>query len=919
MNQKKRFSSSLVAISLILCFLSPLFGQNYLGTWYLLKATWNDTLIENVQGTFKFIDSEYYESSFKIDWYNGEAKALYSLSDEMDMFFSQLPQNINTWGGGSSSTNGKVKYDYTLGISQEMWDKVGAVALGWGWPEGAAMAQLPIEFDPDSVMTLSSNDGKTVITYTYGALRPPRNPVIFNISMKIQKQLGNFNPQDGDKVVVRGDFNNWQGNDAELTDATGSGVYAWQKIYPGSKVGEEYNYKYVIIKSAGTEIVESDPARSYIVQPYGQQLDVVNFDRVDRLDEIDYLAITEKDDRERHPATAYNHEDGVFLVAWDDKVNGLDDIYGQLLDADGTAIGAPIPICTAAGPQNHPAVDYNSVENEWMVVWQDGRNENGDIYGMRLKTNGDKLISQGSLNDSSFVICDQDSNQAHPRIAYNNIENTYLVVWHDFRNYQELHEGRWGNIDVYGQRLAYDATLLTPMQMPDSKTNYPISNEKYYDDVTPDVAYFGKNNTEMNEWLVVFSRDEPMYHGGSRIWGVRIKGSNGIPLNTYGEEVMPEENSLARINPDKKRLGGGPPWFPHFVIGFDGIDLWGSSNPFIQGSPHVESNDITPGQSMKKSALGIYEYDVPEFLVAWTDFRHNGDVYCQRIAYFPDSTAFALGLKESRGADSMFTAVAVDEEGDWPEEPRSWMDWPNYPACSNSFYQSWNDLAYNERYGLYTVVWNDWRNAGWTGAWQPPPWSPPPPDIFAQRLWLNPADSSLEWLGHDGLADAPSSLNTPIAFTAAAEGNHYYPAIAHNPTENRFLIAYEYSDSPASIDIYGNIYAGTPPFREGTGVEQKEPRKTPESFTLDQNYPNPFNPTTEISYQLNKPGMVRLTIYNGLGQSVRTLVDRFQQNGQYRIQWNGKNELGNNVPSGLYLCRLQLDKDITVRKMLLIK
>ncbi len=609
----------------------------------------------------------------------------------------------------------------------------------------------------------------------------------------------------------------------------------------------------------------------------------------------------------------------MFLVVWDDKVNGLDDIYGQLLSSDGTAIGSSFPICTAVGPQNHPAVDYNSVENEWMVVWQDSRNENWDIYGARLKANGEKLSSQNSLDDSTFIICNQDSNQFHPRLAHNYIENTYLVVWFDYRHYQKLHQDKWGNIDVYGQRLSYDAALLTPMQMPDSKTNYPIANEVYYDDTSPDVAYFGRNGTEMNEWLVVFSRSEPMHAKGSRIWGVRIKGSNGIPLNTWGEEFMPEEDELAKLSPNQNMMGGGPPWFPHFVIGFDGVNLWGkSAHPFIQGSPHVESNDVTPNQKLNKTA-GVYEYDMPEFLVTWTDFRHNGDVYCQRIGYFADSTAYALGLKASRKADSLFTAVPLDEEGNWSKDAQHWIDWPNYPVCNNSFYQSWNDLAYNERYGLYTVVWNDWRNAGWRGAWQPPPWSPPPPDVFAQRLWLNPADSSLEWLGHDGLTDAPPSLNTPIAFTAAAEGNHYYPAIAHNPTENRFLIAYEYSDSPASIDIYSNIYTGTPPFREGTGVEQQETRKTPESFTLDQNYPNPFNPATEISYHLNKAGMVRLTIYNALGQKVRTLVDRFQHNGQYRIQWNGKNELGRSVPSGLYIYRMQLNKDLKIRKMLLIK
>jgi hypothetical protein len=292
-----------IFLLLFLCF-SPLFGQSYIGTWYLLNATYNDTLIEGLTGIFEFADDEYFKSNFSIDLYYGEALALYTLSDECDTLYSKLPENIKRWGGGSSKTNDVYTYDYRLGISQEMWDKVGAVALGWGWPDGANRAQLPIRFEGDSVMVLSSHDSSTLITYTYGALRPPSNPVVFNVSMKIQKQLGNFNPQNGDKVVVRGDFNNWQGNNARLTDTTGSGIYVWQKDYPGNKVGEEYAYKYYIIKSEGTEIEESDPVRTYVIQPYGQQLDVVNFDRKDRTDKVEHMAITKKQDAERQPITA---------------------------------------------------------------------------------------------------------------------------------------------------------------------------------------------------------------------------------------------------------------------------------------------------------------------------------------------------------------------------------------------------------------------------------------------------------------------------------------------------------------------------------------------------------------------------------------------------------------------------------------
>lgn len=93
----------------------------------------------------------------------------------------------------------------------------------------------------------------------------------------------------------------------------------------------------------------------------------------------------------------------------------------------------------------------------------------------------------------------------------------------------------------------------------------------------------------------------------------------------------------------------------------------------------------------------------------------------------------------------------------------------------------------------------------------------------------------------------------------------------------------------------------------------------PRSFDLQQNYPNPFNPTTAISYQLAAASDVEITIYNTLGQKVRTLVNEAQKPaGYYRAEWNGRNDAGAAVASGVYLYRLHAGDFVKVRKMLLI-
>lgn len=91
------------------------------------------------------------------------------------------------------------------------------------------------------------------------------------------------------------------------------------------------------------------------------------------------------------------------------------------------------------------------------------------------------------------------------------------------------------------------------------------------------------------------------------------------------------------------------------------------------------------------------------------------------------------------------------------------------------------------------------------------------------------------------------------------------------------------------------------------------------SYELQQNYPNPFNPTTTINYNIAKNGLVELTIYNIMGQKIRTLVNEVKNSGQHVIQWDGRNAAGTTVASGLYFCTLKSGEFIKTNKMLLLR
>ena len=85
------------------------------------------------------------------------------------------------------------------------------------------------------------------------------------------------------------------------------------------------------------------------------------------------------------------------------------------------------------------------------------------------------------------------------------------------------------------------------------------------------------------------------------------------------------------------------------------------------------------------------------------------------------------------------------------------------------------------------------------------------------------------------------------------------------------------------------------------------------------NYPNPFNSSTQIAYRLAAPGLVRLTIYNALGQAVRTMVDQVQGPGEYQVAWDARDQQGTLVASGVYLMRLQYPSGRQTRRLLCLK
>ena len=93
----------------------------------------------------------------------------------------------------------------------------------------------------------------------------------------------------------------------------------------------------------------------------------------------------------------------------------------------------------------------------------------------------------------------------------------------------------------------------------------------------------------------------------------------------------------------------------------------------------------------------------------------------------------------------------------------------------------------------------------------------------------------------------------------------------------------------------------------------------PSEFVLDKNFPNPFNPITKMYYTLPKRSLVSIKVYNMLGKEVVTLLEKEQSFGKYSISWNGQDNFGKQVSSGVYFAEIRASDNRRINKMLLMK
>ena len=179
-------------------------------------------------------------------------------------------------------------------------------------------------------------------------------------------------------------------------------------------------------------------------------------------------------------------------------------------------------------------------------------------------------------------------------------------------------------------------------------------------------------------------------------------------------------------------------------------------------------------------------------------------------------------------------------------------------------------------------------------------------------------DSLLVWYRVEGAPDF-----TPIVMQATAYADSYYadiPGQADSVNVEYYVYAMDMSGREATRpmvapDAWYSFNTGL----SSSAVEDPKQPSTPSGFRLAQNSPNPFRPFTEIRFEIPADSHIKLQVFDVEGKLVATLVDRYQAAGSEVVRWNGMDEDGGAVPSGIYFYRLESGGNFDIKKMALVR
>jgi hypothetical protein len=338
----------------------------------------------------------------------------------------------------------------------------------------------------------------------------------------------------------------------------------------------------------------ADGNNQWLVVWEDQRASATNYDVYGRRVDVngntlgDTFAIANPSDHQTAPVVASSSTADGYLVVFDD--NRTEDICGQRVITAGAPTGPLITVSAPLNQQRLPAVAYNSTNTEFLVVWQDERAGNWDIWGQRVDLDGTFL-------GGSFAICSNVSDQLLPDVAYNLNTNQYLVVWEDRRT----------DADIYGQRVNANGTL--------DGGEVPIAGAGATARRRPRMAF----NPISGEYLVVYTYE--LGASNHDIRGRRVPASSNPTVAEIDIATGSADQNYPDVACRTMQPGGGG----YLVVWRETVgtqrDIKGQR--LNQTGGLLENLDICTQAASQWSPRVAYSPDDDRYLVVWPDDRDN--------------------------------------------------------------------------------------------------------------------------------------------------------------------------------------------------------------------------------------------------------------------------------------------------------
>ena len=410
--------------------------------------------------------------------------------------------------------------------------------------------------------------------------------------------------------------------------------------------------------------------------------------------------------------------------------------------------------------------------------------------------------------------------------------------------------------------------------------------------------------------------------------------------------------------------------------------MWESENMCdLWSEKHFKDVDIKFGMYYKTSGVNVNPAnDDQKWYVTFTFYRENGTVIGEKKfeldqsvastgGWVADTTAVGeisltedswktiirfVGGKDATGTVWTDNYIFVGRNNGWAGQdwntqlgvPTGWFYWlPPIGGNDGILNQGYENTVVTDEYaydGNYSLKFDIpvGTHDGFVGTKRFVFDDAQPGDVVRISVWIKGAnlqpDSAI------AVGDAWSISLTAIYHTTIGnnEGWGQYAASDDVPLDFPYATEFDWMQyyvdftipEPPSGQVAKSISVRLHPLGRFSGtvwmdvleVKKAPPTSVEEEFlpvshNLFQNYPNPFNPSTTINYSIPNVSFVSLKIYDMLGREIKTLVNNEQNTGIYNVQWNGDNNYGSKVSSGIYLYKIEAGNFMMTKKMILLK